>query len=145
LHTDQGKSTDGNLVRQLCDYATDSKDKNNTLSPSSNGQAERYDMMILQTSICSLRVNSTIGTHGYKNCLEQSEQTNRFFSLNMMIFGREVVQPLDVTIGTSKIDPPKKEVSQFIKQLVDNHGKIHETARENLIAKQERQNDLYDF
>ena len=63
----------------------------------------------------------------------------------MMIFGREVVQPHDVTLGTSKIDPPKKEVSQCIKDLVDNHETIHETATENLIAKQERQKDVYDF
>ena len=90
-----------------------------------------------------------IETHGYNNYLEQSEQhlTNKqVFSLKMMIFGREVVQPLDVTLGTSsKIDPPKKEVSQYVKDLVDNHEEIHETARENLIAKQERQKDVYDF
>ena len=67
------------------------------------------------------------------------------FSPNMMMFGREAFQPLDVTLGTLKIDPPKKEVSQYIKELVDNLGKIHETARENLKAKQERQNGVYDF
>ena len=38
----------------------------------------------------------------------------------MMMFGREVFQPLDVTLGTLKIDPPKKEVPQYIKELVDN-------------------------
>jgi hypothetical protein len=37
-----------------------------------------------------------------------------------MMFGREVFQPLDVTLGTLKIDPPKKEVPQYIKELVDN-------------------------
>ena len=63
----------------------------------------------------------------------------------MMMFGREIFQPLDVTLGKSKIDPPKKEVSQYIKDLVDNLGKIHETAKENLIAKQEQQKDLYDL
>jgi hypothetical protein len=63
----------------------------------------------------------------------------------MMIFGREVVQPHAVTLGTSKIDPPKKEVSQYITDLVDNHETIHETETENLIAKQEHQKDVYDF
>ena len=66
-------------------------------------------------------------------------------SPNMMMFGREVVQQLDVTLRTSKIDPPKKEVSQYRKDFVDNLGKIHETAKENLIAKQERQKDSYDL
>jgi hypothetical protein len=37
-----------------------------------------------------------------------------------MMFGREVFQPLDVTLGTLKIDPPKKGVPQYIKELVDN-------------------------
>ena len=63
----------------------------------------------------------------------------------MMMFWREVFQPLDVTLGTLKIDPPKKEVSQYIKELVNNLGKIHDTARENLKAKQERQMGLYDL
>ena len=51
------------------------------------------------------------------------------------MLGREVFNPLDVTFGTLKIDPPKKEVSQYIKELVDNLGKIHDTAGENLKAK----------
>ena len=61
----------------------------------------------------------------------------------MMMFGREAFQPFYVTLGTLKIDPPKKEVSQYIKDLVDNLGKFHETAKENLKAKQEQQNDLH--
>ena len=59
------------------------------------------------------------------------------------MFGREAFQPFYVTLGTLKIDPPKKEVSQYIKDLVDNFVKIHETAKENLKAKQEQQNDLH--
>jgi hypothetical protein len=64
-----------------------------------------------------------------------------------MMFGREVFQPLDVTLGTLKIDPPKKEVSQYINELVDNLalGKNHDTARENLKAKQHRQKGLYNL
>jgi hypothetical protein len=63
----------------------------------------------------------------------------------MMMFGREVFQALDVTFGTLKIDLPKKEVLQYIINLVDNLGKINETARGNLKAKQERQKDMYDL
>ena len=51
------------------------------------------------------------------------------------MFGREAFQPFYVTLGTLKIDPPKKEVSQYIQDLVDNFVKIHETAKENLKAK----------
>ena len=61
--------------------------------------------------------------------LEQSEQH---------IIYKHDVQPLDFSLGTLKIDPPKKEVSQYINELVDNLalGKNHDTARENLKAKQ---------
>jgi hypothetical protein len=38
-----------------------------------------------------------------------------------------------------------KEVSQYIKELVNNRGKIHDTARENLKAKQERQMEIKLF
>ena len=63
----------------------------------------------------------------------------------MMMFGREVFQALDVTIGTLKIDLPKKEMLQYIINLVNNIGKIQETARGNLKEKQERQKDMYDL
>ena len=62
----------------------------------------------------------------------------RYFPPNMMMFGREAFQPLYVTLNSLKIGPPKKEVSQYIKDLVDNFGKIHEIIKENLKAKQER-------
>ena len=51
------------------------------------------------------------------------------FPPNMMMFGKEAFHPLYVTFGTLKIDPPKKEASPYIKVLVDNLEKIHETAR----------------
>ena len=63
----------------------------------------------------------------------------------MMMFGREAFQALDVTIDTLKIDLPKNEVLQYILNLVNNLGNIHETARGNLKAKQERQKDMYDL
>ena len=91
----------------------------------------------------------TFKTYGYNNLLEQSEQHLIYKQdfHRLMMFGREVFQPLDVTLGTLKIDPPKKEVSQYINELVDNLalGKNHDTARENLKAKQHRQKGLYNL
>ena len=137
---------DGNLVRQLCDFDTDNQDKNYTYHPSSSGLVERYNWTILQTIRCFRKSKQQdwdlwLSKLARANIATPNMQTD--LPRTMMMFGREAFQPVYVTLGTLKIDPPKKEVSQYIKDLVDNFVKIHETAKEILKAKQEEQNGLH--
>ena len=116
--------------------------------PSSNGLVERYTRTILQTVRYFPKSKQQVWDlwlHKFVRAIRAIPNMQTDFPPNTMIFGREAFQPLYVTLGTLNIDPPKKEVSQYIKDLVDNLGKIHETAKENLKAiKQMNLNDLYD-
>ena len=114
--------------------------------PSSNVLVEYYDRTTLQTIRCFLKSKQQdcdLWLHKAIREIRATPNMQADFSPNIMMFGREAFQPLYVTLGTLKIDPPKKEVSQYIRDLVNNRGKIHKTTRENLKAKQERQKDLY--
>ncbi|CAC5408847.1 unnamed protein product [Mytilus coruscus] len=85
----------------------------------------------------------------YSNCIigavraRRNSQTG--FSANMMMLGREIFQPLDVILGTSNWNADRKEVPQYIKDLVENLKKVHDIARDNLKASQERQKGIYDL
>jgi hypothetical protein len=118
------------------------------LHPSSNGQVERYNRTILQTIRCFLKGKQQdweLWLQQLVGAIRATPNIQPGFSPNMMMFGREAFQALDVTIDTLKIDLPKNEVLQYILNLVNNLGNIHETARGNLKAKQERQKDMYDL
>ncbi|CAC5356179.1 unnamed protein product [Mytilus coruscus] len=50
-----------------------------------------------------------------------------------------------VSSGTSNWNADRKEVPQYIKDLVENFKKVHDIARDNLKACQERQKGIYDL
>ena len=62
-----------------------------------------------------------------------------------MMLGREVFQPLDVILGVPEVSSRRKEVPQYIKELVETLNKAHNIARENLKTAQERQKRTYDI
>ena len=148
LHTDQGKNMDGNLVRQLCELLQIAKTRTTPYHPSSNGQVERYNRTILQTIRCFIKSKQ----HNWDLFLQQlvgavraTRNSQTGFSANMMMLGREVFQPIDVILGTSNWNADRKEVPQYIKDLVENLNRVHDIARDNLKASQERQKGIYDL
>ncbi|CAC5372748.1 unnamed protein product [Mytilus coruscus] len=50
-----------------------------------------------------------------------------------------------VSSGTSNWNADRKEVPQYIKDLVENLKRVHDIARDNLKASQERQKGIYDL
>ncbi|VDI47035.1 Hypothetical predicted protein [Mytilus galloprovincialis] len=139
---------DGNLVRQLCELLQIAKTRTTPYHPSSNGQVERYNRTILQTIRCFIKSKQ----HNWDLFLQQlvgavraTHNSQTGFSANMMMLGREVFQPIDVILGTSNWNVDRKEVQQYIKDLVENLNRVHDIARDNLKASQERQKGIYDL
>ena len=52
LHTDQGRNFDGNFMQAFCDLLDISKTRTTPYHPSSNGQVERYNQLVLTFLRC---------------------------------------------------------------------------------------------
>ena len=52
IHTDQGKNFDGNLFNALCEALEVAKTRTTPYHPSSNGQVERYNNVVMQMVRC---------------------------------------------------------------------------------------------
>lgn len=59
VHTDQGKDFDNNLFENLCEILKIAKTRTTPYHPSSNGQVERYNTMVLQMIRCYIDNNKT--------------------------------------------------------------------------------------
>ena len=148
LHTDQGKNMDGNMIRSLCDLLQIAKTRTTPYRPCSNGQVERYNRVILQTIRCYLR-----GNQGeWDRFLQQISGAIRAtihrqtgFTPNRMMLGREVLQPIDILLGTSRIHSLDENIQQYVQNLQSNLENIHKVVRENLQSTQERQKRDYDL
>lgn len=67
------------------------------------------------------------------------------FTPNQMMLGRDVVQPLDLLLGTVRANNPDKEPPVHIKTLSEVMIEVHKIARQNLKASQHRQKRDYDL
>ena len=66
------------------------------------------------------------------------------FSANMMTYGREVLQPVDLMLGTGNQDK-FAGAAEYVKRLRTTLETVHASAKEQLKATQGRQKKDYDF
>jgi hypothetical protein len=62
IHTDQGKNFDGNLFSALCEALEVAKTRTTPYHPSSNGQMERYNTVVMQMVRCYIEKKKKLGT-----------------------------------------------------------------------------------
>ncbi len=148
IHTDQGRNFDGNLFRAFCRLLQITKTRTTPYRPCANGQVERYNRILLQMIRCFLQ-------GGQKNWDEHlpalagsirsmvNRQTG--FTPNMMMLGREVLQPVDLLLGTPEGQRPISTPAPYLQRLVDRLRHIHNMARSHLRTTQVRQKRDYDL
>ena len=148
IHTDQGKNFDGNLFRELCKMMRITKTRTMPYRPSSNGQVERYNRLLLQLSRCY--INNRQGTwdedlqllagaiRAMKNCLTG-------YSANMMMLLVEVTQPVDILMGTEGVEMRDENPSAYLKRLLKSLEEVHQLAHEHLRSHLCYQKRTYDL
>jgi transposase InsO family protein len=101
LHSDQGKNVDGYLIRQLCNLLEISKTRTTAYHPASNGQVERYNRLILQIICCFLTKTQNkwdVHLQQLAGAIRSTENRQTGETPNVLLFGREVSQPLDLLL-----------------------------------------------
>ena len=115
---------------------------------SSNWQVERYNRTILQMVRCFLEGKSRQWDrhlHLLAGALRTVPHRKTGFSPNMMILGREVVQPEDIVFGIAKANRGEPQPTpEYVRALRKALEEIHHMERERLKTSQQLQKKMYD-
>ena len=146
VHADQGRNFESDLFQAFCKLLEITKTRTTPYHPSGNGQCEVFNRVILQMIRAYL-------SRGYKNwdehlplismALHSMKNRSTGFSANMLMLGRETIQPIDLILGLpgpSPQDPPT-----WVANLSKKLSEVHQLAREKIGNTQLRQKRDYDL
>ena len=139
---------EGNLIRQLCNLLQIIKNRTPPYHPSSNGQVERYNRTISQAIRGYVRNKQDYWDQHLQQLagaikLTKNPQTG--FSSNILILGRDVYQPLNVILGSPKLDVKNAKSPGYVKDLTQTLEDVHALARDQLKATQDTKKRVYDL
>ena len=148
VHTDQGTNFESNLFRAFCDTFQVTKTRTTPYHPSSNGQVERYNRVLLPMIRSYIGGNQQhwdrdLSLLGMVLCATVHRQTS--FTPNRRMLGRETFQPIDLMLGTPGVNHSPSTPGEWAQSLKDQLSQCHRLAQSHLDATQERQKKDYDL
>lgn len=146
LHSDQGKQFESKLFQELCRILEIAKTRTTPYHPSSNGQVERYNQVILHMVRCFVGENVTTWDEELPlltMALHSTVHRQTGYTPNRLMLGREVMLPLDILLGT--VEDKAYEPAEWVKELETRLAKVHKFARDSLKTAQARQKKDYDI
>jgi transposase InsO family protein len=148
VHTDQGRNFESSLFKTFCELFQITKTRTTPYRPSSNGQIERYNRIVLQMIRCYIEGKHSAWDRDLpllSMALHSMENRQTGFTPNRMMLGRETIQPVDLLLGTFDVNSELYEPHQWVKYLGHTLNQVHRLARENLQSAQLRQKRDYDL
>ena len=147
VHTDQGRNFDCSVMKSFCQLMDITKTRTTPYRPSSNGQVERYNTIVLNFLRCFLRGKQREWDQ-YLPVLGMNirSMVNRStgFTPNMLQLGHEVNLPVDVIYGLPVVRKFFETAAGYLKVLLAQFRQVHVEARANLRGAQKHQKRLYD-
>ena len=140
IHTDQGKNLNGKLFASMCELLQIAKTRTTPYRPCSNGQVERYNCTLLQLVKCFLKGNQQHWDDHLQQlagAIRSTVNRNTGFTPNLMMLGREVIQPVDLMMGNFSSECLTS--SDYVIRLKNYLMQTHELARQQLSSAQMRQ------
>ena len=146
IHSDQGSCYQSNLFHEVCRLLEMHKTRTNPFHPSSNGMVERFNHTLLNMITSYVNdeqdnwdVNLNLVLSAYRSCVHETTG----YTPNMLMFGREVSLPIQLTLGIYPETDGKSEV-QYVSDLKDKLCSIFGKVRDSVNAKIERQSRNHD-
>ena len=123
------------------------EDANHALRPSSNGQVERYNQMVLTFIRCYLADKITkwdehLAALGMS--LRATVNRSTGFTPNMLMCGRENCMPQDIMLGVAKVNARDQPPSEYLNELDEKLRDAFTMAWLNLDTAQCHQKIDYD-
>ena len=147
IHTDQGRNFDSNYFKALCSLLDIAKTRTTPYRPSSNGQVETYNRVVLRFLRSYLEGKQRdwdqhLPVLGMS--LRASVNRHTGYTPNYLMFGTEINMPADIMLGTATVNKTDRPVPEHVKQMQESLRLACQAVRVNLGVAQRRQKKEYD-
>ena len=151
LHSDQGRNFESQVFAEMCSILGIDKTRTTPYNPKSDGFVERFNGTII--SMVSMMIDPARRQRDWDEkvplallAYRASPQESTGETPNMMMLGREVCLPIDLTMEATKEDkendPEMK--SDYAYELREKMRTAHQRARVNLAKAARHQKRVYD-
>ena len=146
LHSDQGKSFENELFKELCRLLQIKKTRSSPRHPQSNAICERFNKTLWR--MIRAYIKDQRDWDLFLGCLagayRATPHISTGFSPNRLIFGSEVKLPSDILLGIAEINDNFKNFGDFLKTLKNRLNSAHNIAREHLGKQAKARKKYYD-
>ncbi len=148
IHSDQGRNYESNIFQQVCKLLQIHRTRTSPYHPSSNGQAERFNQVIVNMIAAYVDDNQRnwdshlhLLTSAYRSC---QHETTGYTPNIMLMFGREIHVPIDLVLGGPPQEEHLPDESEYVSSLRERIKTIHQLVRDHLNKAAERQKKDHD-
>ena len=141
IHMDQGRNFSGNLFTQVCQLLQIVKTRTTPYHPASNAQVERFNKTLLQIICAYLKGNQRTWDKNLQllaGAIRASVNRTTGFTANRMMLGREVLEPIDLMLGTASQNLRQETPVEYVRKLEERLKRVHKQARDTLLSAQRR-------
>ena len=145
--TDQGRSFESNLFRELCNLAKIKKLHTSPYHPETNGQCERFNATLIS-------MLGTLPSHAKRNWQEWITTLTHAYNCTVspvtgftpyfLMFGRNPKLPLDIDLGISTREQGTTSPQNYAQKLYSKLQWAYERAQENSKKESEHHKKYYD-
>ena len=147
LHSDQGTNFESAVFQEMCKLLGIEKTRTTSFHPQSDGQVERFNatlQKILATTAERCHWEWDVMIPYAVMAYRATKHSSTGLSPNMMLFGRETTEPIDLVAGQPPDCHNVTTPPQYVVQLRERLEHSHKLAREALGKSTERAKRQYD-
>ncbi len=147
LHSDQGTNFESEVFQTMCELLDIDKTRTTPFRPQSDGQVERFNatlQKILATTSERCHWEWDLMVPYAVMAYRATKHSSTGFTPNMMLFGREITEPIDLVAGKPPNNTLIQAFPQYVVQMRERLELAHQVARNALGHSVERAKKQYD-
>ena len=147
VHSDQGRNFEAKVFQEMCTYLQIEKTRTTSLRPQANGSVERFNKTLVNMLSMYCQRDQTKWDEYLQQVMmayRASVNSSTGKTPNMMVFGREVVLPMQAVIGKPGGDEEAIDPCDYLSKVQTGIQKAHDVARANLKKAANYQKRYYD-
>ncbi|RXN37833.1 Transposon Ty3-G Gag-Pol poly [Labeo rohita] len=147
LHSDQGTNFESEVFQTMCELLDIDKTRTTPFRPQSDGQVERFNatlQKILATTSERCHWEWDLMVPYAVMAYRATKHSSTGFTPNMMLFGQEITEPIDLVAGMPPDDTLTQSIPQYVVQMRERLELAHQVARDALGQSVERAKKQYD-